>query len=273
MKKQTLILIVIVIFSSFLLLTVSQKQPTTNTPNLNTNNQLNNIDKHFCQTEADCVLTSCDPDGFATCTNKKWDEIWEANPLSKNHTWKCELSGEEKCGCINNNCQRMDNSKSCGVEEFSPLPDRVSVKMAKGLFTQNDDIVAEIYNTLNKEIGFDDSWVLPFSTLSFEKLTDNENNPFVSYTKNDSLYCYAPTVFPPDYNLTRNWPVILKPNQSYNLIWHQKISEENIRACGGTNPMFEEGTYMMILNYCYPKTDECFNTYSTEFSVIVDHRD
>ncbi|MFA4937234.1 MAG: hypothetical protein WC575_03040 [Patescibacteria group bacterium] len=259
MKKQTLILVVIVIFSSFLLLTISQKQkqPITNTSNLNTNNQPSVIDKYSCQTETDCALTGSDPDGFATCANNKWYEKWLNNPLSKNHVWECEFSEEEKCGCVNNKCQRMDNSKSCG-DEFSPLPDRVSLKMAKGLFTQEENIVAEVYNTLDREIGFDPSELNPFTTLEFEKF-NNQTGEFEIYTE---IYCNAPTDIPPDYDLTRNWPVILKPNELYKLIWAQGVN----KSCMSDSTL-EKGHYRIILKFCYPKTNQCFNTYSNEFSV------
>lgn len=229
--------------------------------NLNSANglTLNQIDKHFCQTEEDCVLTGADPDGFATCTNKEWYEKWVSHPLAKSHVWNCILSEEEKCGCVNNKCQRIDSSKNCEAEVFSPLPNRVSLKIAKGLFTQQEDIAAEVYNNLDKEIGFDASQVNPFTTLQFEKFTSNGTVESELYT---GAHCNAPTITPPDYDKIRNWPVILKPNESYKIIWSQK----NLEGCI-VNSTLDEGHYQMVLKYCYPKTDGCLNIYSDEFSV------
>ena len=70
-------------------------------------------EKHNCQTKADCVISTRDPDGYATCVNKNWNEEWKNNPESKNYIWSCLSMGNETCGCINNKCQRTDSEKSC----------------------------------------------------------------------------------------------------------------------------------------------------------------
>jgi hypothetical protein len=69
--------------------------------------------KHYCETDSDCVLSWKDPDGFHTCVNRNWNEEWEKNPESKEFAWACLGTGEEKCGCINNKCQRTDSGSGC----------------------------------------------------------------------------------------------------------------------------------------------------------------
>ena len=69
--------------------------------------------KHYCDTDSDCVLSGRDPDGFGTCVNKNWNEEWRKNPESKNFVWECLYTGEEKCSCINNKCQRTDSEPGC----------------------------------------------------------------------------------------------------------------------------------------------------------------
>ena len=64
--------------------------------------------KHYCATVADCVISERDPDGFATCVNKEWNEEWKGNP-----GWECLTYGTEECGCIDNKCQRIDSEPGC----------------------------------------------------------------------------------------------------------------------------------------------------------------
>jgi len=73
--------------------------------------------KYYCQTDFDCVLSGSDPEGFGICVNKEWYEEWKKNPESKKYRWECEYTGKEKCGCINNRCQRIDSGIGRGVKE------------------------------------------------------------------------------------------------------------------------------------------------------------
>jgi len=67
--------------------------------------------KKYCDDNTDCVISSSDPDNFGTCVNEEWNKKWNLNPESKNYAYDCLMTGEEKCGCVNNNCQRVDEGK------------------------------------------------------------------------------------------------------------------------------------------------------------------
>jgi len=69
--------------------------------------------KYYCEADSDCVISGSDPEGFGTCVNKNWNKYWEINPKSIWYTWGCILTGEEKCSCINNKCQRTDSESGC----------------------------------------------------------------------------------------------------------------------------------------------------------------
>ncbi|MDZ7799014.1 MAG: hypothetical protein U5L76_05460 [Patescibacteria group bacterium] len=69
--------------------------------------------QHHCTTKSDCVLSSRDPEGFATCVNKDWNEEWNNNPQSQDYVWECLTTGKEACDCIDNQCQRIDSEGSC----------------------------------------------------------------------------------------------------------------------------------------------------------------
>lgn len=69
--------------------------------------------KYYCKIESDCTISSRDPDGFATCVNKEWNEEWNKNIESKKYIWKCKSMGKESCRCIDNRCRRVDTEQGC----------------------------------------------------------------------------------------------------------------------------------------------------------------
>jgi len=103
--------------------------------------------KHYCQTDSDCVLSGSDPEGFGICVNKEWYEEWEKNPESKNCKWDCIYTGKEKCGCINNRCQRIDSERECGVKET-----QVIITTDKTEYKQGDIVIITIQNKGRKTV-------------------------------------------------------------------------------------------------------------------------
>jgi hypothetical protein len=71
-------------------------------------------EKHYCNMTSDCILSgSGDPEGFNTCINKDWAKEEANDPKSEKVLWECISNGKEKCGCIDNKCQRTDSEPSC----------------------------------------------------------------------------------------------------------------------------------------------------------------
>jgi len=95
-------------------------------------------EKHYCATVSDCVLSGSDPDGYATCVNKQWNEEWEKSPDSNKSRWECLLTGEERCGCVNNICKRTDNEKGCGEGQTPSTKEECEAQGGRwGQFTLN----------------------------------------------------------------------------------------------------------------------------------------
>lgn len=250
MKKQTLILMVMVIFSSLLLLIASQKQrlSITNTPNLNTNNLLNIIDKHYCQIDDDCGGISC-------CGCLKKTKICNMEDFP----WGCKAT-RDICRCINNKCQKTP-------------PKEVFIGLTRLSHKQGQKIKIEIANHLDETIY----WREIQCGASFWQLEKKVGTQWEEVKSLDATTCRWEA--PSNLKELRSFKAIQATWPMYKYSYAEYFSPEQKQKNFpqlNIGEFIEPGKYRFVFPYYLGCTklnhpiecQELTRTYSYEFSVI-----
>jgi len=221
--------------------------------------------KHYCQTDSDCILSGSDPEGFGICVNKEWYEEWKKSPESKKYKWDCEYTGKEKCGCINNRCQRIDSERECGVKETQVIITTNKTEYERGeevkitLNTNGNTLYFEHYN----------------NRVSYYRLVDGnwELIPAGDWAGCHKVSCRDGVI----ESICRevHSPYCKKVNNILEKSWDQKMKVKKRVRCGKdivelhTYQNVPPGTYKVKIDYF--KDSKCqgkvYSVYSNEFII------